>query len=57
MPPPEPLSGVALAQFRQQTSVALTRIRKVENIIYADAGTAEPKQLAMAGTKKNGRKG
>jgi murein DD-endopeptidase MepM/ murein hydrolase activator NlpD len=57
MPPPEPLSGVALAQFRQQTSVALTRIRKVENIIYADAGAAEPKQLAMTGTKKNGRKG
>jgi len=48
---------VALAQFRQQTSVALTRIRKVENIIYADAGTAEPKQLAVTATKKNGRKG
>ena len=46
MPPPEPLSGVALAQFRQQTSVALTRIRKVENIIYADAGPAPQKLVA-----------
>jgi murein DD-endopeptidase MepM/ murein hydrolase activator NlpD len=57
MPPPEPLSGVALAQFRQQTSVALARIRQVENIIYADVGTA-PKQLATVGNgKKSGRKG
>jgi murein DD-endopeptidase MepM/ murein hydrolase activator NlpD len=46
MPPPEPLSGVALAQFRQQTSVALARIRKVENIIYADVDP-EPKQLVI----------
>lgn len=42
MPPPEPLSGAALAQFRAQTSVALARIQKVENIIYADAGDAPP---------------
>jgi hypothetical protein len=57
MPPPEPLRGAALAQFRQQTAVALTRIRKVENIIYADAGEA-PKQVAsVAAAKKNGRKG
>jgi hypothetical protein len=56
MPPPEPLSGGALAQFRQQTSVALARIQKVENIIYADVGTT-PKQLAVTGAKKNGRKG
>ncbi|HEU0305818.1 MAG TPA: M23 family metallopeptidase, partial [Lysobacter sp.] len=57
MPPPEPLRGPALAQFRQQTSVALARIRKVENIIYADVGN-EPKQIAStAGAKKNGRKG
>ncbi|QNP41836.1 peptidoglycan DD-metalloendopeptidase family protein [Lysobacter terrestris] len=57
MPPPEPLRGPALAQFRQQTAVALTRIQKVENIIYADAGPA-PKQVAsIAAAKKNGRKG
>ena len=57
MPPPEPLSGTALAQFRQQTAVALARIQKVENIIYADA-TPAPKQIAAAGNaKKAGRKG
>lgn len=45
MPPPEPLSGAALAQFRAQTSVALARIQEVENIIYADAGPAPGKPL------------
>lgn len=55
MPPPEPLQGTALAQFRQQTSVALARIRKVENIIYAEADTT-PKQIAKAGGG-NGRRG
>ena len=39
MPPPEPLHGAALAQFRAQTSTALAKIRRVENVIYADAGT------------------
>lgn len=38
MPPPEPLSDSALAQFRAQTGPALARIRTVENIIYADVG-------------------
>jgi murein DD-endopeptidase MepM/ murein hydrolase activator NlpD len=47
MPPPEPLSGTALAQFRAQTGPALVRIRTVENIIYAGdetrvASTARP---------------
>lgn len=37
MPPPEPLRGAQLAHFRAQTGPALARIRKVENIIYADA--------------------
>jgi murein DD-endopeptidase MepM/ murein hydrolase activator NlpD len=37
MPPPEPLSGAALAQFRAQTGTALAKIRRVENVIYADA--------------------
>ena len=50
MPPPEPLSGTALAQFRTQTSVALARIQKVENIIYADAD-------APRGTCRRGRQG
>jgi murein DD-endopeptidase MepM/ murein hydrolase activator NlpD len=43
MPPPEPLSGTALAQFRNQTSVALARIQEVENIIYADAAPSPGK--------------
>jgi len=37
MPPPEPLQGAQLAQFRSQVGPALARIQKVENIIYADA--------------------
>jgi hypothetical protein len=37
MPPPEPLRGAALAQFRAQTSNALAKIRRVEDVIYADA--------------------
>ncbi|MGO4781707.1 hypothetical protein AB4084_40095, partial [Lysobacter sp. 2RAB21] len=58
MPPPEPLSGVALAQFRNQTGVALARIRQVENVIYADASpvqtapTAPAKTVAVAAKKK-----
>lgn len=47
MPPPEPLRGVALAQFRQQTGTALARIREVENIIYAEVAP-EPKNVAVA---------
>ncbi|MGN6111883.1 MAG: peptidoglycan DD-metalloendopeptidase family protein [Luteimonas sp.] len=37
MPPPEPLRGLALAQFKAQTAQALAKIRKVEDVIYADA--------------------
>jgi murein DD-endopeptidase MepM/ murein hydrolase activator NlpD len=49
MPPPEPLSGTALAQFRAQTGPALARIRTVENIIYADvADEADDKRVAAA---------
>ncbi len=44
MPPPEPLNGAALAQFRAQTSTALARIQSVEKVIYADAG-APPKPV------------
>jgi murein DD-endopeptidase MepM/ murein hydrolase activator NlpD len=40
MPPPEPLQGAALAQFRTQTGTALAKIRRVENVIYADAAPA-----------------
>ena len=40
MPPPEPLGGSALAQFRSQTSNALARIQSVERVIYAAAAPA-----------------
>ena len=58
MPPPEPLQGVALAKFRQQTGVALARIRKVENIIYADVDEASgvPNQ-ALARKADQGKPG
>jgi murein DD-endopeptidase MepM/ murein hydrolase activator NlpD len=46
MPPPEPLHGTALAQFRAQTGKALAQIRKVEDVIYADADTEAPKAKA-----------
>ncbi|MGN6512567.1 MAG: peptidoglycan DD-metalloendopeptidase family protein [Lysobacteraceae bacterium] len=39
MPPPEPLRGAALAAFRAQSNTALAKIRRVEDVIYADAGT------------------
>jgi murein DD-endopeptidase MepM/ murein hydrolase activator NlpD len=54
MPPPEPLSGKALAQFRTQTRTALARIREVETIIYA--GDEEPaRRVAKAESKKPAR--
>jgi murein DD-endopeptidase MepM/ murein hydrolase activator NlpD len=55
MPPPEPLSGAALAQFRQQTRVALARIREVENIIYAGDDTPSNENIAKADGKKPAR--
>ncbi|HSR64805.1 MAG TPA: M23 family metallopeptidase [Xanthomonadaceae bacterium] len=39
MPPPEPLQGAALVAFRAQTTTALAKIRRVEDVIYADAGS------------------
>jgi murein DD-endopeptidase MepM/ murein hydrolase activator NlpD len=58
MPPPEPLSGPALAAFRAQTAPALERIREVEDIIYADVPAApEPGKAVAANTPRAGRKG
>jgi len=57
MPEPDPLSGRALAQFRQQTGPALARIREVEDVIYADV-PARPdpdRQVASASPRGNGR--
>ena len=48
MPPPEPLNGTALAQFRAQTSNALARIQSVERVIYADADVPAPKKNKKA---------
>ena len=60
MPPPEPLSGAALAQFRKQTAPALERIREVEDIIYA-AVPAQPSggeaQVAAAKPAAGSKKG
>ena len=56
MPPPEPLRGAQLADFRAQTQPALARIQKVERIIYADVddapGDKRIASAAKAGTKK-----
>ena len=46
MPPPEPLRGKALAQFRAQTSQALAKIRKVEDVIFARAETGKGNKKA-----------
>ena len=46
MPPPEPLRGQALAQFRAQTSQALAKIRKVEDVIFAKADAPKANKRA-----------
>src|SRR3546814_19551378 len=51
MPPPEPLKGAQLAEFRAQTGPALARIRPFEDIIYAEVGTeARDKRRASSET-------
>src|SRR3546814_2602977 len=55
MPPPEPLKGAQLAQFRAQTGPALARIREFEDIIYADVGD-EAKDKRVASAAKPGSK-
>ncbi len=62
MPPPEPLRGTELAQFRAQVGPALARIQTVERIIYADVAPAPSgrdtrvaafaKSLAKSASKK-----
>jgi len=46
MPPPEPLRGKVLAEFRAQTSKALAQIRQVEDVIFARADTEKPADKA-----------
>jgi murein DD-endopeptidase MepM/ murein hydrolase activator NlpD len=58
MPPPEPLSGTALAQFRQQTAPALERIRDVEEILYATVParpSSDDPQVAAATVPRSNR--
>ncbi|WP_262378604.1 M23 family metallopeptidase [Luteimonas viscosa] len=60
MPPPEPLSGTALAQFRKQTAPALDRIREVEEIIYATVParpTQDDPKVAVARVAPGAKKG
>ncbi len=57
MPPPEPLRGTQLADFRAQTGPALARIQKVERIIYADVDDAPGDKRVAAATKSSAKKG
>ena len=60
MPPPEPLSGAALAQFRRQTQPALERIREVEEVIYATVPARPAKddpQVATAASAPRASRG
>jgi hypothetical protein len=57
MPPPEPLRGAQLAEFRAQTGPALARIQKVENIIYADVGGASKDKRVASAAKPASKKG
>ena len=42
----EPLRGKSLAQFRAQTSQALAKIRRVEDVIFAKADTGKGNKKA-----------
>ena len=49
MPPPDPLRGTALAQFRAQTAQSLAKIRQVEDVIYARAETTDKPKAPRKG--------
>ena len=55
LPPPEPLSGNALAAFKNETRRALDKIREVENVIYypgEDTRVAKADAAAKPANKK-----
>ena len=56
LPPPEPLSGALLAEFKGETRRALDKIREVENIVFQGEGirVADAKPAA---TKKGANRG
>ncbi len=57
MPPPEPLRGSQLAEFRAQTGPALARIEKVERIIYAQVGDDGKDKRVASAAKPGAKKG
>jgi murein DD-endopeptidase MepM/ murein hydrolase activator NlpD len=57
MPPPEPLRGAQLAEFRAQTGPALARIEKVERIIYAQVGDDGKDKRVASAAKPGAKKG
>ena len=57
MPPPEPLKGKQLAQFRAQTGPALARIREFEDIIYANVGDAAKDKRVASAARTGSKKG
>ena len=54
LPPPAPLSGALLAEFKGETRRALGKIREVENIVFQ--GDDEPR-VASATPAGNGKRG
>lgn len=54
MPEPDPLTGAALAQFRQQTGPALARIRQVEDVLYAQVPPAPDPDRQVASAPRSG---
>lgn len=56
LPPPEPLSGALLAEFKDETRRALGKIREVENIVFQGEETRVAEAApATAGNTGNGR--
>ncbi len=55
LPEPDPLTGAALARFRQQTDPALARIREVEDVLYAQLPPApDPDRQVAASAPRSG---
>lgn len=57
MPPPEPLKGTALAQFKAQAAPALARIQQVETLRYAQRPPEPGREVAAAPKPASGKRG
>ncbi|RMH89005.1 hypothetical protein EBB59_11070 [Lysobacter pythonis] len=55
LPPPTPLAGAMLAEFKGETKRALAKIREVENIVFQ--GEDEPRFARAETTKASGKHG